>query len=198
MARYADTIRQVMDGSFDHATVEERTEAIRNLIQVCSIAAGAVTIQPFPVLDSVLITPIQIAMVQGIGRVHGHKLDRKSVLEILSTLGASIVAQNLIMAAAKFVPFIGWAVSISMAYALTYAIGEVSDFYFRMGRGVAPDDLKQMFEKIYKEKKAEKEREHRGNSSLKDRLEQLKEAHRSGLLTEEEFARKKEELLRSF
>ena len=49
-----------------------------------------------------------------------------AVSEILSTLGASIIAQNVIMAAAKLIPFLGWLITISMAYALTYAIGEAS------------------------------------------------------------------------
>jgi uncharacterized protein (DUF697 family) len=198
MATYGDTIRQVLDGHFDHATPEEREEGVRNLIQACSIAAAAAAVQPFPVLDAVLITPIQIGLVQGIGRIHGHKLDKKAVIEIMSSFGASLVAQSLIMAASKFVPFIGWVIGPSMAYALTYAIGEVSDFYFQSGRGVAPDDLKEMFDKIYKQKRAEKERSHKSDSSLKDRLEQLKAAHQSGLLTDEEFAKKKEDLLKSF
>lgn len=195
---YAQTLKRVMEGDFGSASTEEKANAVREVIQVCSIAAGAVTVQPIPFVDTALLAPIQIAMVQAIGRVHGHKLDKKSVLEILSTLGASIVAQNVIMAAAKFVPFLGWVVTISMAYALTYAIGEVSDLYFKTGRGVAPDDMKAMFEKIYKEKKAEKESANKGNETLKDKLEQLKEAYQSGLLNEEEFNRKKEDLLKSF
>jgi uncharacterized protein (DUF697 family) len=198
MGTYTETLLQVMDRDFTLATEQEKQQVIHNLIQMCSVAAGAVTIQPIPFVDSALIIPIQIAMVQGIGRVHGHRLDRKSVVEILSTFGAGIVAQNLAIAAAKFVPFMGWVVTISMAYALTYAIGEVSDFYFRSGRGASPDSLREMFKKVYKAKKAEKESAHKGNASLKDRLEQLKEAHASGLLTQEEFAAKKEALLKSF
>src|SRR5262252_5665825 len=148
---YMETIRRVLDGDYDDATDEEKARAVKELVQVCSVAASALTIQPFPILDSALIAPVQIAMVQGIGRIHGYKLDKKSVLEILSTFGASLVAQNVIMAAAKLIPFLGWAVTISMAYALTYAIGEVSDFYFRNGRGVSSSELKTMFDRVYKE-----------------------------------------------
>ncbi len=137
-------------------------------------------------------------MVQAIGRVHSQKLDQKSVLEILSTFGASLLAQNAIMAAAKFIPGFGWVLSISVAYALTYAVGEVSDFYFRNGRGVPPADLKDMFKRVYKDKRAEKAGAHKSNVSLKDRLEQLKEAYAAGLLTEDEFEQKKEDLLRDF
>lgn len=198
MPSYADTLKRVMEGGYDGADEATKAQAVRDLIQMCSIAAGAVAIQPIPFVDVALISPIQIGLVQGIGRIHGHKLDRKSVLEILSTFGASLLAQNVILAAAKFIPFFGWVVGPAMAYALTYAVGEVSDFYFRSGRGVAPEELRAMFDKVYREKRAEKEAANKGNETLKDKLEQLKDAYKSGLLTEEEFNRKKEELLKSF
>ena len=198
MQSHLDTLKRVLDGNYDGATEAEKTQAVRELVQVCSVAAGAVTIQPIPFVDTALIAPIQIGMVQGIGKIHGYKLDKKSILEILSTFGASIVAQNLIMAAAKLIPFFGWVVTISMAYALTWAIGEVSDHYFRNGRNVDEAELRAMFERIYKAKKEEKAKEHKRNDGLKAKLEQLKEARKAGLLTEEEFEAKKAALLADF
>lgn len=198
MASYLETLRRVMDGDYEHASQAEKDAAIRDVIQVCSIAAAAVTVQPVPLLDTALITPIQIGMVQAIGRVHGYRLDRKSILEILGTFGASLVAQNVIMAAAKLIPFAGALITISMAYALTWAIGEVSDHYFRNGRGVPESELRDMFKRVYEQKKAEKQAQNKSNDTLKDKLEQLKKAYEAGLLTDDEFARKKEELLRSF
>ena len=198
MSSYLDTLERIMKGDYADASPEERNNAVRDVIQVCSVASAAVAWQPIPLLDMVLISPIQIAMVQAIGRIHGYKLDQKSVVEILGTFGASLLAQNVIMAAAKLIPFAGWVVGMSMAYALTYAVGEVSDHYFRHGRGVDQQDLREMFDKVYKNKKAEKAAAHRSDSSLKDRLEQLKEAYAAGLLTDEEFEAKKQELLAGF
>jgi len=197
-ANYSETIQKVMSGGYDSATEEERTQAVRELIQVCSIASGAVAIQPIPLVDSVLITPIQIAMVQAIGRVRGYNLDKKSIVEILGTFGASLLAQNLILAAAKFVPFAGWVMGVAMAYALTYAVGEVSDHYFRTGRGTSADELRAKFKETYEQKRREKQAQHKENQTLKQKLEQLTEAFKSGLLTEEEFGRKKEDLLKGF
>jgi uncharacterized protein (DUF697 family) len=196
MSSYADTLGRVMTGDFADATDDEKTQHVRELVQVCSIAAGAVAVQPIPLLDIALLAPIQIAMVQGIGRIHGHELDRKSVLEILSTFGASLVTQSVIMAAAKLVPFFGWAAALSMAYALTYAVGEVSDHYFRTGRGVSQDSLRDMFDKAYRRARREKEESARANDGLKAKLAHLTKAFEMGLLTEEEFAKKKEELLK--
>ena len=198
MATYGEVLDRVMRGDYTSASEEERADAVRKVIQACAVAAAAVTIQPIPFVDTAVITPIQIAMVQAIGRVRGHQLDGRSVLEILSTLGASLVAQNAMMAAAKFVPFFGWAVTVSMAYALTWAIGEVSDFYFRTGRGASEAELREMFKRVYREKREEKEQANKGNDRLKDRLQQLKDAYEAGLIDEAEFLRKKEELLASF
>jgi uncharacterized protein (DUF697 family) len=198
LATYSEVLDRVMRGDYSTASDEERAEAVAKVIQACSVAASAVTIQPFPFVDTALLAPIQIAMVQAIGRVRGHQLDGKSVLEILSTLGASLVAQNAMMAAAKFIPFLGWVVTISMAYALTWAIGEVSDFYFRTGRGASESELRDMFKRVYREKRQEKEQANGSNERLKDKLHQLKDAYEAGLIDESEFLKKKEELLSSF
>jgi uncharacterized protein (DUF697 family) len=198
MSGHLDTLKRVLDGDYSEATDAEKQRAVRELVQVCAVAAGAVTIQPIPFVDTALLAPIQIGLVQGIGKIHGYKLDKRSILEILSTFGASLVAQNVIMAAAKFIPFLGWVVTISMAYAMTWAIGEVSDHYFRNGRNVDEQELKKMFERVYKAKKAEKEESHKADKTLKEKLEELKEARKEGLLTDDEFEAKKAELLAGF
>lgn len=198
MPSYAETFRRVIDGDYSEASAEERAQAVRGVIEMGSAGAAAAAIQPFPFLDLVFITPIQIGMVQAIGRIHGYALDRKSVLEILSTFGASILAQNLIVSSTKLIPFAGWVAAPAMSFALTWAVGEVSDHYFRTGRGVSPDELKEMFKKVYREKREEKVAAHKDNGSLKERLQQLKEAFESGALTEEEFEAKKADILRDF
>lgn len=200
MASYTETMKRVMEGDFGDASEQERDEAVADVIRVGSIAAAAVVIQPIPFVDIATLSPIQITMVQAVGRVRGFTdLNSKSVLEILSTFGASIVAQNVLISAGGLLgPFLGPMVKVPMAYALTWAIGEVSDHYFKTGRGASPDELKSMFKKVYKQKKAEKEAAGRTAGTLKERLDQLKEAYAAGLLTEEEFQRKKEEMLADF
>ena len=198
MSTYAETFQRVLDGDYSEASPEERAQAVREVIEMGAAAAAVVAIQPIPLLDLVLVSPIQIGMVQAIGRVHGHKLDQKSVLEILSTFGASVLAQNLVMSSAKLIPFAGWIAAPAMAYALTWAIGEVSDHYFKHGRGVAPDELREMFKKVYRQKKDEKVAAHKADGSLRERLEQLKAAYEAGMLTEAEFEAKKAEILRDF
>lgn len=198
VADYSRVIDGVLNGDYDDATDAERAEAIDRIVQLCSVAAGAVALQPIPLLDVVLLSPIQVGMVQAIGRIHGHRLDEKSILEILSTFGASIVAQNVILSSVKFIPIFGWLTASAMAYALTWAGGEVADFYFRSGRGASSEELRARFKSVYAEKKAEKEASLKANQgTLKNKLEQLKEAQDAGLLTQEEFDQKRRDILAS-
>ncbi|OGQ21675.1 MAG: hypothetical protein A2138_13405 [Deltaproteobacteria bacterium RBG_16_71_12] len=194
---YLDTLGRVMKGDFGAASDEEKAAAAHEVIQVCAVAAAAVTIQPFPVADVLLLSPIQIGMVQAIGRIHGRTLDKKTVLEILSTVGASILAQNVIMAAAKLIPVLGSVVAMSMGYALTYAIGEVSDLYFKHGSALSSSELKSRFRSIYETKKKEKEHAAK-DPKLKEKLDALNKAFEAGVLSKEEFEAKKEEVLKGF
>jgi uncharacterized protein (DUF697 family) len=198
MADYRETIRRVYDGDFDNATAQEREEAVVDIIQMCSAAAAAVTVQPVPLVDTILISPIQIAMVQAIGRIYGHRLDKQAIGEILSTFGASIIAQNAIIAAGKLLPFVGWALSIAMAFALTYAIGEASDLYFSSGRSASIEELRGHFTQVYETKKQEWTTRIKADRCLKARLDELVEARKSGAITEEEFEQKKKEILTEF
>ncbi|MFW5921322.1 MAG: YcjF family protein [Polyangiales bacterium] len=195
---YTDTVGRVMSGDFDYETEQERDQAVRDVIQVCSAASGAVAVQPFPVADIALLAPIQIGMVQAIGRIRGCSIDHRTALEILSTFGATLVSHGVVRTSVRLVPVFGWLMGISMSYASTWALGEVSDVWFRCGRDVPPADLRAMFREIYAKKKAEKQAEHRGDDSLEQRLDDLGRAYERGLIDEEEFRKKKEEMLRDF
>lgn len=193
---YLETIARVMHGNFDSATDAEKLRAVRDVTIVCSVAAAAVTVQPVPLLDLALLAPIHIGMVQAIGQVHGHRLDAKSVVEVLATFGGAIVTRSVLGSVVKVIPVFGWAASASMAYAMTYAIGEVSHCYFMSGRGLSSTELGAMFRAVYDTKRAEKAAAAKANETLKEKLRQVTDAYESGLLTEEEYRKKKEEVLK--
>lgn len=198
MTSHTDTFRRVAGGDWSDASDAERAASVREIVRAGAIASGAMAIQPLPLVDIALIAPIQITMVQAIGRVHGYRLDRKSVIEILSTFGAGLVTQGALLSAAKMLPFLGWVITVPMAYALTWSVGEVSHYYFACGRGVSSAELRAMFGRLYRDKRAERADAQRERSDLKARLRELVEAREAGLIDEETFQRKKEEILASF
>jgi uncharacterized protein (DUF697 family) len=193
---YMETVARVMHGNFENATDAEKLAAVRDVTAVCSVAAAAVAVQPLPLLDLALLAPVQIGMVQAIGQVHGHKLDAKSCVEMLATFGGSIVTRSILGSVVKFIPIFGWAASASMAYAMTYALGEVSHCYFASGRGMSSTELRSLFRRVYDAKREEKERAAKANETLADKLRQLAGAYEAGLLTEEEYRRKKEDIMK--
>ncbi|MBW2463331.1 MAG: DUF697 domain-containing protein [Deltaproteobacteria bacterium] len=189
------TFDRVLSGDWSEVDEVEKAIAVHEVLQVSAIAASAVSIQPLPFVDMVLIAPIQIGMVQSIGRIYGHRLDKKAVVEILSTFGASLVTQGALMSAAKLIPFVGWLVTVPMAYAMTWAVGEVAHYYFRMGRGVPPSELSSMFDRVYRQKKQERNAAHQGASSVQDKLRDLVNAHQEGLIDDDEFEAAKAKVL---
>jgi uncharacterized protein (DUF697 family) len=192
---YREALKKILRGDFDNASEEEKAAAVRELIHLCSLTASATTMQPVPFVDGGLITPIHIAMVQGIARMHRCPTDLKSILEVLRTFRASLLAQQLAIAATKFIPAFGWLVSTSVTYALTYALGEASDRYFRSGRSVVPKELRAMFRRIYRRKFSEMRLTLRHRKDLKKELDEIEKARRTGEINEEEARRRKQEAL---
>ena len=57
MASYSEVVSRVMAGDYDNASPAERADAVAKVISACSVAAGAVTVQPIPFVDTALIAP---------------------------------------------------------------------------------------------------------------------------------------------
>jgi uncharacterized protein (DUF697 family) len=192
---HAATFTRVVAGGFDGATDDDKRRASRDVIQMASVAAAATAVQPIPGLDLALLVPIHVGMVQAIGRIHGYTLDGKAVIEMLSSFGAALVARSVLISTVKLLPFVGWIAAIPVAFAITHSIGECAHVYFASGRGVSKDEMRSMFERFYEKAKADKDAETKANASLKQRLTAVVAAYEAGVLSEEEFERKKKEIL---
>ena len=195
MTSATSTFDRVLSGEWESASDEEKRAAVRDVMTVASVASAALAVQPIPLVDLAILAPIHVGMVRAIGAIHGYRLDAKAVLEMLSSLGASLLARAAVLGAVRLVPFVGWAIAIPMAYATTWSIGEVAVHYFRTGRGVGPEHMRALFEHCYEAKKREKEQSQKAQGGLRERLRQLVEAKDAGLIDEAEFQRKKEEIL---
>jgi uncharacterized protein (DUF697 family) len=193
---YSETLRRIYAGDFDQLPEEDKKRAVDELVTACSLAAAAVALQPIPLVDLPLIMAIQLAMVQGIARIRGYHLDKKSVYEVYRTLRTSFLTHQAAIVAAKLVPTFGWAVSASAAYALTFAFGEVADKYFRAGRKLAPAELRELFKRVYKEKRRDKRSALRRDPNLPRELAEVERARQRGEFNDEQVAQRREDLLR--
>src|SRR5690606_33637516 len=83
VAGYTERLELLVGSGRGARTEEERERVATEVIRVCSIGAAAVVVQPLPMLDIALLTPIHVAMVKAIGGIYGYTLDRKTALGII-------------------------------------------------------------------------------------------------------------------
>jgi uncharacterized protein (DUF697 family) len=107
------------------------------------------------------IIPIQIKMVYGIGKLHGHELDQGHIRELLATLGIGLTSQYLEQFGRKLLggllgkvaggmgKGIGKAAtSVAFSFATTYALGQVAKRYYAGGRQMNTAVLQDSFKNL--------------------------------------------------
>jgi uncharacterized protein (DUF697 family)/tellurite resistance protein len=146
-------------GSVDEAALDEA-------ILDAAILNGALELLP-ETLSTMAIIPLQMRLVYGIGKAHGYELDSGHVKDFLATAGVGLTSQYLEQAGRKLLggvlKSIGGgllgglgkqAVSSSMSFASTYALGHVAKRYYAGGRAFSADMLKQAYESVVREGRA--------------------------------------------
>jgi uncharacterized protein (DUF697 family) len=155
-------LKKAIDGGFDDASDVEKARAVHEAIRLSSLRAALLALQPLAFVDSPVLTRLQARMVRGIGRIHGRR-DHKTAHEILRPLRRRLVVPHLTIAATKLLPMVPVLpdlVAVSVAYALTYTIGELSDDYFR-GPALRPSEMRARFDLLYRRRFEQTYREKR-------------------------------------
>jgi uncharacterized protein (DUF697 family) len=176
------------------ASARDADEAAARVIRNYSIAAAAAAVQPVPLVDLALLTPIQVGMVRAIAMVYHQPLGLRSALELLGTFGSSLVAQQAVMAAVKLAPGVGLPVAVSVAYAITYAVGEAAKLHFQRGPQLSDESLREVFQRTFRKQRGAVKHAVK-HDHLVGELRRLTEARRSGQIQEPEYERRKRELI---
>jgi uncharacterized protein (DUF697 family)/tellurite resistance protein len=134
-------------------TEAELDEAVRN----AAILNGALELLPES-LATMAIIPLQMKLVYRIGKSYGYELDEGHVRDFLATAGVGLTSQYLEQAATKLVGgllrkvggrMLGGlgrqATSSAMAFATTWALGQVARRYYAGGRTMETAVLKDAF-----------------------------------------------------
>lgn len=168
-----------------------------------SVGAGLV---PFPILDVLAVTVIQLDMLKQLCRVHDVSYSESSGKALLSAVTGGTLAR-LGASMVKALPGVGTALGmVSMPVlsgASTYAIGHAAILHFETGGDLFDIDfskIKEMYEEFFKTGKqvAQQVQKRQAKSSKSDvlkRLEELVTMKEQGIITEEEFEQKKQQLL---
>jgi uncharacterized protein (DUF697 family) len=182
---------------------EEQNAAIQDLIQKTSATAAVTALQPVPVLDAAILTPIQHRLVHTIGLIRGCHLEDDQVKRMFRAIRRPIVVSQTMLVATKVLQWIPWVPEIfaaSLAYALTYAIGQVTDEYLL--RPTRVEELSSRLEDVARERftvaarmKRDELRALLRDPETRGRIKTLAKEHRAGKLDEDEMVRRMDAIL---
>jgi len=136
--------------------VEELTDKI---IKAFASAAGAVGLNPIPVSDLLILTPLQAVLVSIIAYLSGRDFNYETSKEFIAAIGGNMVAAKVFQQGAKLLngvlPGFGSGISATIAYNGTKLIGVGAKKYFLYN--VPQSKVKDYVEKNKNKVKKEKE-----------------------------------------
>ena len=187
---------------------------IKNHI-VWSMGAGLI---PVPIVDFFAVSGIQLDMIRQLCKLYDQDFKESEGKAIITSLTGSGIARMGAKAMVKFIPGIGSVIGgVTMAVlsgASSYALGEVFKKHFETGGTFLDFDPKRL-KKLYDEKfekgkkvaeqiKRENDRKREAaeqatgskmSGRMVDKLKELAEPRREGLITEEEYSAMKKKLI---
>ena len=187
---------------------------IKNHI-IWSMGAGLI---PVPIVDFFAVSGIQLDMIRQLCKLYEQNFEESQGKAIITSLTGSGLARMGAKAMIKFIPGIGSVIGgVTMSVlsgASSYALGEVFKKHFETGGTFLDFDmarLKKMYnEKFEKGKKvaeqvakdqerkrqaAEEALTNKSSGKLVDKIKELAELKREGLITEEEYNAMKKKLI---
>ncbi len=183
---YKELIQKLVSGDFSQVTQEERDGTVTKITHASAITSVLVSIIPVPFIES----PIQITMVRSIGKVYEQELDEKVVLEMMSVIGGNALLRQLF----KLIPYVGFVINVSRVYGTTWALGAAAEYYFKHDREVEKEELMKIFKTVLKQKTQEKEQEMQ-QKQTEERLQELKALLDKQLISQEEYDKKRKEII---
>src|SRR5579883_3398355 len=134
-----------------------REQELDRIILNAAILNGALEMMPHT-LATMAIVPLQMRMVYRIGQAYGFQLDSGHVKDFLATVGVGLTSQvfegftrQLIGGFARRFTggliggVVGEAAGSAIAFASTYALGQVARKYYAGGRSLSASELKELF-----------------------------------------------------
>ena len=164
-------------------------QKISQTILFFSAICAAVAVQPIPFADIFVLTPLQAYMGTRIAKIRNYELSFDTIYrEIILVLGLGYLAQQTAIGLYKTViPFLGGFTTIPLVFILTYAIGQVMDFYVKAKkdkRVIDKEELKNTFKNFRKDSKAKFSKK-----EIRDFVNKIKEEYKNHSYKPEKFVK---------
>lgn len=120
-------------GQLGHLLPDYRKSLCWQAVRRATVASTLVALTPIPFMDLIPLTAIQISLVLTLARIHDQPLNWKRGKEILTGLGAGVLARTAFGELSKLGGLPGWALSASIAAGTTLSIGSIVMRFFETG-----------------------------------------------------------------
>ncbi len=184
----------------------KRSERVDVLIRNNMIYATALGLIPIPWVDIVAVTAVQINMIKTICDEYDIDYNEAAAKTFVTALVGSTFAKlgaSLIKSIPVVGTFVGGASMAVLSGASTYAVGKVFKKHFEDGGDLInfnADSWRKFYEDMFQEGKKEAEKVEENKSDYKDtfqKIEKLAQLKEKGIISNEEFQKKKDELLKN-
>ncbi len=142
------------------AAAQNASNSLDEMIRDRAILTGALELLPNR-LATMAIVPVQMRMVYQIGKNYGYDLDLAHTKEFFATVGVGLTSQVVEGYLSRMVshisrPFVGkfiaglasQATESAVAFATTYALGQVAQSYYGSGRTLSTAQLQETFSRM--------------------------------------------------
>lgn len=105
------------------------------IIRSAALLSAAISAEPIPFADTLLITPVQMKMVLHIGRIYGFEITlaraQHIIGELATTFAYGMLARQVMRGVIKIIaPVIGGVITAPAVYGWTFALGKLAERYF--------------------------------------------------------------------
>ncbi|MFQ3676129.1 MAG: hypothetical protein SNJ64_06290 [Endomicrobiia bacterium] len=138
--QYKTILEEQLKSLLEDKNLDKETK-INRMIHLTGVICGVISLQPIPIADILILTPIQIVMVLYIGKAMGFEISFSRatgiLTEILGVIGLGMLSQNLVLLAYKtIIPYFGGTFTLPFVWAATFGIGTVAKEYYKLKKGM--------------------------------------------------------------
>ncbi len=117
-------------------------------IRRAAVISCAIALSPLPIIDFIPLTIVQTTLVLTLARIYNEPMNYARASELITTLGAGLLARNLAAQISKAGGPPGWAISASIATACTVAIGYSCMLWFSSGIKPSAESSKKLIQAL--------------------------------------------------
>lgn len=127
------TLEPRLLGQLGHMLPAYRKSLSWQAVRRAAIGSTIIALTPIPFMDLIPLTAIQTSMVLTLARIYDQPLNYQRGRELLTGLGAGVLARTLFGELSKFGGVPGWALSASIAAGTTLSVGALVIEWFETG-----------------------------------------------------------------